>query len=407
MVVQRFRPDFGGQGVQVEQLCQALARRGTRAVIISATRGRPSDWESCDGYRVRRLRADLLPGSSTLSHVWNPIFGLRVFIELLRLKRVDAVHVHGLSDGFYGASAFCRLRAVPLVFEMTLMGVDDPASVLASRQVLAGARHRAYRSCDAYVAMSRAFLPSYSATGMPAERLRVIPQGVETHRFRPRTSDERERVRAELGLHPADPVVVFVGSLIERKGIDVLLAAWAQVHAQRPEARAVLVGRSEFPQGSGEGRFLEEHLSKLSAPARSAVRVVGLRDDPERFLGAADAFAFPSRREGFGSVIIEAMACGLPCVVAQLEGITDFVFDAPVQADELGTGRTGDGIVVPQNDAHALSSSLLSLFADPAKAAAIAAAGLQRARAGFDFDRTIAPAYEQLYTHLTAARSRP
>jgi glycosyltransferase involved in cell wall biosynthesis len=395
MIIQRFRPEFSGQGIQMEQLCGALGRRRRfDAVVLTSIRGSASELETCDGYHVRRLRADLIPGFRSRSSLWMPTFGLRVLLELLRLPRVDVVHVHGLNDGLYGAYAFCRRRGVPLIFEMTLMGVDDPLSALAAHHFLASARYRAYRGCDAYVAMSRAFLPAYAAAGMPADRLHVIPQGVDTGRFRPLDVAARRIVRTELGCGPEDPLVVFVGSLIERKGVDVLLAAWAAVHERRPNARLVLVGRDEFEPASPERHFLEHQLARLPETARETVRRVGLRDDPERLLGAADAFAFPSRREGFGSAIVEAMACRVPCVVARLDGITDFVFGAPI--DGPG-GGSGDGVVVPQEEPEALSRALLDLLDRPDWAADVAAAGLQRARARFDLETVVAPAYEALY----------
>ena len=406
MVIQRFRPDFSGQGIQMEQLCQALAHRGMHPVVLSSTRGRASEWESCDGYRVRRVRTDVLPGSGSRSRLWMPMFGLRVFIELLRLESVDVVHVHGLNDGLYGASAFCRMRGVPLVFEMTLLGVDDPSSALSGRHLLARARRRAYRTCDAYVAMSRAFLPSYASTGLPNERLHVIPQGVDTRRFRPLEAGVRDRVRAELGCAPASPLAIFVGSLIERKGLDVLLAAWTMVHGRRPDARLLLVGLDDFAPGSHEQQFLEQQLSLAPPAVRATISRTGLRQDPERLLGAADVFAFPSRREGFGSAIIEAMACGLPCVVARMDGITDFLFSAPIQFDAPAGRAKGDGIVVPQGDAESLARALLDLFDQPAWAAEIAATGMRTARDRFDLDRVIAPAYEQLYASLIGGGSR-
>ncbi|MGE0450123.1 MAG: glycosyltransferase family 4 protein [Vicinamibacterales bacterium] len=404
MVIQRFRPDFGGQGVQVEELCRALARRGIRPTVLAATRGRPSNRERCDGYEVRRLRADVFPGISRSSRLWNPLFGLRVFLALMRLPRMDVVHVHGLSDALYGALMYCRLRSIPLVFEMTLMGVDDPATALATSQLLARRRRAAYRACDAYVAMSAAFLPSYAAAGLPPARLSLIPQGVDLERFRPRPEDARALVRAEFQIAPSDRVVVFVGSLIERKGIDLLLAAWSKVHQQTRRAHLVLVGRNVFPPGSGDAGFLAEHMARLSAEAAATVHVAGLRDQPEAWMSAADVFAFPSRREGFGSVIIEAMACGLPCVVATLDGITDLVFASPVDAAS-GGGWSGDGVVVPQDDVETLSAALLRLIDDRAAAAAIGAAARARARAAFDMHRVIAPAYERLYGSLSGQAS--
>jgi hypothetical protein len=94
-------------------------------------------------------------------------------------------------------------------------------------------------------------------------------------------------------------------------------------------------------------------------------------------------------------------------LVATLDGITDFVFAAPVGADAIeNTRRVADGVVVPQDDPPALARSLLALLGDREKAASIGEAGRQRARAHFDFDRAIAPAYERLYATLIAKRPR-
>lgn len=402
MIIQRFRPDFSGQGVQVEHLCGALAGRGIHCIVISAVRGRRSDREECAGYEIRRLRADLLPGSGTRSRLWTPTFGLRVFAALMRMDRVDVVHVHGLHDGLYGAALYCRVRGVPLVFEMTLMGVDDPDTALATGHRLRSLRRRIYRRLDAYVAMSRAFLPGYRTAGLPPERLQVIPQGVDTNRFRPLTPEARGRARSELGCRPDAQVVVFLGSLVERKGLDVLLKAWPDVHRAHPGAYLVLAGRDDFAAGSPERRFLDERFAALPRAAKEAIRRIGLRDDPERVLAAADVFVLPSRREGFGSAIIEAMACGVPAVVTRLDGITDFIFRTPASGKDGPAGA--DGVVVPQDSPPALAGAIAALLADPIRGQAIGAVGRARVRDAFDLHRVVAPAYDRLYRDLLERR---
>lgn len=402
MIIQRFRPYFSGQGVQVEELCKALVRRGRTAVILTAVRGQPSSRESCPGYEIRRLRADLLPGSSDRHSLWAPTYGLRVFDELLRMGRVDVVHVHGLHDGLYGAALFCRLRRVPLVFGMTLMGVDDAATALATRHTFAALRRRAYRSANHFVAMSRAFVPSYAAAGLDRERLSVIPQGVDTERFRPVTDRERRHTRAAMSCPPDAPVVAFLGSLIHRKGLDVLLAAWPTVQAVLPEARLLLIGHDAFAARSPEQQFLETCLAAVPADVRPSIIRTGVQEDPAQMLGAADAFVLPTRREGFGTAIIEAMACGLPPIVTRLDGITDFIFGQPVPPQ---TTARGDGIVVPQEDDGVLAAEIIALLSDPGRMRAIGAAARARACERFEINGIVAPAYEAVYDTVVERRA--
>jgi glycosyltransferase involved in cell wall biosynthesis len=403
MIVQRFRPYFSGQGVQVEELCRALARRGAEPTVVTAVAGSHPAEERMDGYSIHRLRCDLpgLPVGGIGSHLWSPVFALRVSAYLLAQSRaVDLIHVHAQTDALYAAWSFSRLRPIPLLFEMTLLGSDDPPTMRVSRNRFRALRYAMYRRCDGYVAISPALARSYHDAGLPAERLRVIPQGVDADRFAP--AADRRRLRQDLGLPPDDPLLVFVGSLIERKGLDVLLAAWARVRAASPRAGLLLVGRDQFPENPEAQAYLAACLSKLPAEATRNLLRLGVQDAPERFLQAADVFVFPSRREGFGTAIIEAMACGLPCVVSDLPGISDFIFASPARG--IADPAAGaDGAVVPQEDPQALAEAVLELIAAPDRAAAIGSAARARVRTTFGFD-TIARAYLDFYAELLQAR---
>ncbi len=406
MVIQRFRPHFSGQGVQLEQLCQHLARRGVEAHVFTAVRGRRSAVEACDGYAIHRLRADVVPGSAGNSHVWMPTFAARVGAALMRPRsRYDLIHVHALTDALYTAWIASRARAIPIVFEMTLLGDDDPESVRNQRTLMTAPRYALYRRCDAFVAMSRAFLDSYRRAGLPQSRLRLIPQGVDNGRFRPAAEGEKPQLRDRLGLPQTGPVVAFVGSLIQRKGLDLLLRAWTQIHANHPQATLLLIGRDSFEPESADWAYLQEALGSL--PAATAARIVrmGERDDVDLLLRAADLFVFPSRREGFGAVIIEAMASGLACIVAELPGITDLIFQSPCTETAVASGQC-DGIVVPQENTAALATRIDEMLSDAALRSRIAACARRRAQAAFDFEH-VADQYIDLYEHLaTKSRSR-
>lgn len=393
MVIQRLRPLFSGQGVQLEALSKELAGRGLDTTILTAGRGKNAAWEDIHGYRVRRLRCDIPFLSRWLrpARFRGEIFGLRTFAWFLRHgRRAAVVHVHALTDALLTSWLYCRLRRIPIVFEMTLLGTDDPLAVRRNRNLLRGLRYAVYSRCDGYVAISPALAAAYEEARLPSDKLRMIPQGVDITRFAP--SNDRQALRRRHALPAQGPLVVFVGSLVERKGIDSLLTAWSRVHERCPTASLVLVGKNRFDDNPEAQAFLERHLDALSEAARGAVHQAGIRDDVEQLLQASDLFVLPSRREGFGTVMIEAMACGLPCVVTELPDITDFIFAAG------DNGRPG--IVVEQGDAKRLADAIMTVLLDPERAAVLGGAARQRAVERFSIDR-IADQYIDLYNELT------
>jgi glycosyltransferase involved in cell wall biosynthesis len=324
--------------------------------------------------------------------LWSPTFALRTLLHLSRSRpRPDLIHVHGANDALHAAWALGRVFGVPTLFEMTLMGVDDPQTVRTSKNRFASLRYAVYRRFRGYVAMSPALAEAYRAAGMPEAKLRMIPQGVDVEKYLP--ANDRPALRRELGVVDDRPVLVFLGSLIRRKGVDVLLSAWRRIHPAHPAAELWLVGRDRFDDEPAAEQFLNHCLESLPAAALARVRRFGVREDPQRLLQAADVFLFPSRREGFGTAIIEAMACALPCVVAALPGITEYIFTAPA------AGAAESGVVVPQEDAEALAKAALSLLADPARAAAVGAAARGRVRERFAMER-IADEYLAWYGEL-------
>lgn len=142
--------------------------------------------------------------------------------------------------------------------------------------------------------------------------------GVDVRKFR-RSDDARRKVRAELGIGGSDIVFLFVGRLTVEKGINELLQAFSGVAARFERAQLVIVGPSEadFEQAIKEGR----------RKTGGRVHRIGFTTRPEEYMSAADVFCLPSYREGFGTVIIEAAAAGLPTVASRIYGITDAIED--------------------------------------------------------------------------------
>ena len=142
--------------------------------------------------------------------------------------------------------------------------------------------------------------------------------GVDLARFR---SDSATRValRAETGVSDAVPVFLFVGRLVRDKGGFDLVEAFAAASAKHPKWELWVVG----PDEDGLLAALQERGAHLKA----RIRWFGSTSNPERYMASADVFVLPSYREGFGSVVIEAAACGIPCIAYRIDGVIDAMVD--------------------------------------------------------------------------------
>ncbi len=167
--------------------------------------------------------------------------------------------------------------------------------------------------------------------------------GVSAHQFHP-DAKVSGAVRAELGISPEQTVILFLGRLNRDKGILDLAAAFADIASHRSDVVLVLVGAEEDVPFA--------RVQDICGVHRERLRRVSFTPSPERYMAAADIFCLPSYREGFGQVIIEAAASGVPTVASRIYGITDAVED----------GKTG--LLFPAGDVAALTKNLLTLIED-------------------------------------------
>lgn len=163
--------------------------------------------------------------------------------------------------------------------------------------------------------------------------------GVDAARFRP-DPEARARLRAQANV-PADAVVfLFVGRLVRDKGLIDLAHAFVGLE----DGYLLLVG----PDEGG----LAAEIQVACGMAGDRLRVLGRTDHPQHFMAAADVFVLPSYREGFGSVVIEAAACGIPAIGTRIYGITDAIVENET------------GCLVPPRDPTALATAMRGLAAD-------------------------------------------
>jgi glycosyltransferase involved in cell wall biosynthesis len=176
-----------------------------------------------DGVPVSRIPVDVTRAASKIRASRHMI------AELVRVvPRADIVHVHGYSQKNVLVAAAARLFRVPLVLSLHTSGFDEPATI-AGRGRLA---RWALNAADLYLSVSPALVDACVAAGLPAGKIRHVPNGVDLDRFRTATADERASLRASLGIAAGRPVILFVGFFSREKQPAVLFDAWLRLQAR-------------------------------------------------------------------------------------------------------------------------------------------------------------------------------
>lgn len=180
-----------------------------------------------------------------------------------------------------------------------------------------------------------------TAYEVPEEKINVIYNGVDQGRFHPRNRESsREKIKRQWGIPPEAPLVLFVGSGFQRKGLDRLLKAWG---SPRLEGIYLLV--------VGEDQQRNRYSSWAERQARGRIIFAGRQDNVENYYGAADLLALPAFQEAFGNVVLEALASGLPVLVARTVG-----------AAEVLTGELEQGILARPDDSSEIEAKILRML---------------------------------------------
>lgn len=349
---------FSGGEVQVFLLMEGLRELGHRSILCAPPRSRAIERASGRGFEVWPLamRSDVALAS---------VLALRS-----RLKREppSLVHLHTGRATWLGGLA-ARAARVPAI---TTRRMD--------REVRRNARNRLIygKLVRRAVAISGPVRECLVAGGVEHERIALIHSSVDPRALEPKRS--RAAVRAELGAAEHDVVALALASLVERKGIDVLVDA---LHSARLPSGTNLVA---WIAGDGpERERLEARVRSLGFATR--VRFLGRREDAADLLGACDLFVLPARREGLGVSALEAMAAGRAVLASRVGGLAEAVADGE------------SGLLVPPGDVEAWSRALATLASDRSLRERLAAGGPRRVASGFLAAQMVA-SYEKLYREV-------
>lgn len=252
------------------------------------------------------------------------------FFERAQNSRFDVWHAQ---DGISGnALATLKQRRSIGGFARTVHHVDDFAD-----QRLGALQRRGIAAADRLFAVSRVWR-DWLENELGRDAV-IVGNGVDLRRFSPHSDDTDAQLRSRLDLRSADPVFLAIGGVEERKNTLGMLEAFALVHAKYPQSQLIIAGGvSLLDHDAYQARFAEA-LAETNLPAGAVIRTGPL---PQKLMPAlyraATAFVFPSLREGFGLVVLEAMASGLPVAVSRIAPFTEYLGDDEVSwCDPLDT----------------------------------------------------------------------
>ena len=384
--------DAGGQNVHVGALSAALAERGHTVTVYTrlSDPGARRPTEIAPGVTVRRLPAGPvapLPKDALLPYM--PEFGDRL-ARRWQQDPPDVVHAHFWMSGLAALRGTAGL-AVPVAQTFHALGVvkarhqgaadSSPASRVALE------RHVAW-CCDQVIATCQDEVSELTRLGVPDGQLSVVPCGVDITRFTPGGA-----VTADIAgpRRPGRARLLTLGRLVERKGVATVIAALARL----PEAELVVAGGPDQAEldSSDDYRALRAAVERHGVAGRVIFTGSVSRQEVPALIRSADVMVCVPWYEPFGIAPLEAMACGVPVVASAVGGLVDTVADQ----------RTG--LLVPPRDPDALTRALSGLLADPARRAALGAAGAERARRRYSWQR-VAAQTEAVYQRLAGDRSR-
>ncbi|MET0556516.1 MAG: glycosyltransferase [Vicinamibacteria bacterium] len=345
------RLNVGGPSLHVIHLAAGLGAHGfaTRLVV-----GRESEREGnlMDLALERQVDVVALSG---LGREIRPLADLRALVGLVRLTRrfrPHVVHTHTAKAGVLGRVA-ARLARVPVVVHTYHGHVLREYFGRVTSAVFRAIERFLARRTDGLVTVSESVKADLVAMAIaPAERLRVVPLGLELGPF---TGElPRGVLRADAGFPAEAPLVGMVGRLAPVKDVATFLRAARLVRSRRPDVRFSLVGDGP------ERNALEAEAASLGL--QEAVRFHGWRRDLPAVYGDLDVVVNASRNEGTPVALIEALAAGRPVVATAVGGTPDVL--------ENGL----HGALVPAQDAQALAAAIEAALDAPPSAARTAAA---------------------------------
>ena len=315
---------------------------------------------SSEGEELREVHENegIAVEAITMSRKITPFQDLKSLWEMwnfLRKEKPQIVHTHTPKAGIIGMLA-ARLAGVPHRLH-TVAGLPLMEAIGTKRKILNFVEKLTYSSATRVYPNSKGLYDFILQNNFTqSNKLKIIANGssngIDTTFFSPDQVTELERVtlREKLNIQPDDFVFVFVGRIVSDKGINELIKAFSELQAvennEPTGIKLLLVGG------------LENDLDPLNPETLAEINQnkdiisAGFQQDVRPFFAISDALAFPSYREGFPNVVMQAGAMGLPSIVSDINGCNEIIIEGE------------NGLIIPPKNVEKLKEKMLTLARD-------------------------------------------
>jgi glycosyltransferase involved in cell wall biosynthesis len=379
IAIATFHPIIGGSETMALLQARILRERGYEATIITFHHYKASlSNEEMEGVPIIRIAGVLLGDREKLPRLLQRLLYVLALVVMgwtlwLHRRNYDVLHVYQLNLLAIPTALACRFSGKPMILAVQSAGFESADSFKTSRSLVVGELNATAPWLQVIgktkvggdladlerfgkpvvrftnwlllqipvviVVLSSRMKRYLEAHDFHMPDVQLIPNGVDITRFTP--------IQLDTSLNKRAKVVVCVSRLSYEKGVDVLLQAWKLVKQELPttsDTRLIIVG-------NGEIQTQLEYMAKALG-IEDSVEFMGVRSDIEAQLHRGELAVLPSRVEGMPVALLEAMACGLPCVATRVSGSEDIIQNGV------------NGLLVESEDYQGMALALLTLLRD-------------------------------------------
>lgn len=377
-----FYPTVNGAITQVTALSERMLEKGSSVLVIAArTNAIQPSYEKWDGIEVIRVS----PTIELKKPIGKYIRLFPTFLALVNAReKYDLIiasdfSVRGpiavIASKILKKKCFLKAESNGEMDGSFATQFGSPAGrwKVALIRILVVLRNGILKKADGFISISSAISREYIKSGIRRNALFDIPNGVDVKRFSPVDSVKKKELLNKLAVW-GKRTFVYTGRLTKGKGLEYLVLAWKKLVSEVPDIHLILVG-----SGGGYSLSCEEELRRFFKEnhIEYTVTITGDITNVHEYLQAGDIFVLPSEMEGLSISLLEAMSCGLPCIVSSVVGNLDLIQDGV------------NGILVPYGDEEKLLEAMKEVLSNKEKNARLGSEARKTVVEKYNIDRIV------------------